>query len=112
ARATEFAAERLGIPLVCQREHAGLPAYGLLKGEFGIVASRQRGDLKAVGIALDHTQSAAADRTRRTQDGDAFHAGGSVLIVRDGTVPGGGGAPFLAFFARDGRGTNRKMIPP
>src|ERR1019366_4064431 len=38
ARSASYGADRVGIPLLGQRENAGLPAHGLLKSQFGIVA--------------------------------------------------------------------------
>jgi len=80
--------ERARGGFVRQRNHSRLPAHSLLKGEFGIVAGGERRDPKAVGIALDHAQSAATDRAGRTQNGDALHAvlsyckGGQVRSAR------------------------------
>ena len=51
----------------------GLPAQGLFEGGVEVGSGGEGGDLEAVGVGFDHTQSAAADGAGRTQDGDASH---------------------------------------
>ena len=72
---SESGSERIGVGFVGDGDDPRLPAQRLLQSQFSVFASGESRDLEAVGITLDHAQSAASDGAGRTQDGDAFHAG-------------------------------------
>jgi len=61
------------VGLSADGNYAGTPTLGLLEGQFKIPSSSQRDHLKAVGKRFNHTKTAAADASGRSQDRDEFH---------------------------------------
>src|SRR4051812_3752183 len=69
------------VGLLRHRDHAGTPTLRLLKSSLEIVARSEGRNLKALGIRLSHTQSAAPDGARRSQNGNAFHVRSDIQLL-------------------------------
>ena len=63
-------------------DRPGIPPVHLLRERLDGAMRRQSHDLKAIGVSLHHPEGAPADRSRRTENGDADHFSASPRRIR------------------------------
>src|SRR5207302_686449 len=77
-----------------------MPASRLLEGSFQIAARSQSHDLKAIRIGFGDIKRAAANRARRSQDGNAFHTPEFLFYALLFALSGAGGGEVTASRAK------------